>query len=735
MKRMLINATQAEELRVAMVDGQKLYDLDIESRAREQKKGNIYKARITRVEPSLEAAFVDYGSERHGFLPLKEIARSYFRSGAEESGKSSIRDLVAEGTEILIQVEKEERGNKGAALTTYISLAGRFLVLMPNNPRAGGVSRRIDGEDRAELREALAQLDMPDGMGVIIRTAGVGRGTEELQWDLDWLVRLWKEIDDAAGGRRAPFLVHQESNAIIRALRDGLRGDIGEVLVDDPATFAQAREFVEQVMPQQLPRLKLYEDPVPLFSRYQIESQIESAFAREVRLPSGGALVIDHTEALVSIDINSARATRGADIEETALNTNLEAADEVARQLRLRDLGGLIVIDFIDMEPSRNQRAVEDRLRDALEHDRARVQIGRISRFGLLEMSRQRLRPSLGESSHITCPRCDGQGTIRGVESLALSVLRLVEEDAMKEKTGRVIAQVPVEVATFLVNEKRDAIATLEARHGVTIMVLPNEHFQTPRFEIVRQREEEIRLQGGAASYALASAPEPVALPGEAAAQSLQAAPAVQSIPRGAHPVAAIAGATKPGLFVRLWRFFFAPAPEPTNKPVESRDRKRASSSGSAKRNEPRGRRDRNDRGDRNDRSKRDQPRKPKREPKAAKPKADASSVAAASAEKPQDKVQENAPAATPAAPNGNGGTPSSSEGANRGRRGRRGGRRRRRGGQGGERNTNTDGNGNASDNSGQDADGNRAPSPEPVQASLPMNETPSSPPKPESND
>ena len=728
MKRMLINATQAEELRVAMVDGQKLYDLDIESRSREQKKGNIYKARITRVEPSLEAAFVDYGSERHGFLPLKEIARSYFRTGAEEAGKTGIRDLVAEGTEILIQVEKEERGNKGAALTTYISLAGRFLVLMPNNPRAGGVSRRLDGEDRAELREALAQLDMPDGMGVIIRTAGVGRGTEELQWDLDWLVRLWKEIDDAADGRRAPFLVHQESNAIIRALRDGLRADIGEVLIDDAATFAQAREFVEQVMPQQLPRLKLYEDPVPLFSRYQIESQIESAFAREVRLPSGGALVIDHTEALVSIDINSARATRGADIEETALNTNLEAADEVARQLRLRDLGGLIVIDFIDMEPSRNQRAVEDRLRDALEHDRARVQIGRISRFGLLEMSRQRLRPSLGESSHITCPRCDGQGTIRGVESLALSVLRLVEEDAMKEKTGRVIAQVPVEVATFLVNEKRAAIAILEARHGVTIMVLPNEHFETPRFEIVRQREEEIRLQGGAASYALASAPEPVAMPGEEASKTLQAAPAVQSIPRGAHPVAFAAepGAASPGLFVRLWRFFFAPAPAvPATKPVDTRDRKRASSTGSAKRNEPRGRRDRNERNERG--GKRDQPRKPKREnPKPAKPKADAPPAAAAAV------TPENAPApAAPADPNGNGAA-TAADGAPRGRRGRRGGRRRRRGGQGGERNANTEGNG---DSGGQDVDGNREPRPAPVQASLPMNDAPPPPPKPESND
>ncbi len=730
MKRMLINATQAEELRVAMVDGQKLYDLDIESRSREQKKGNIYKARITRVEPSLEAAFVDYGSERHGFLPLKEIARSYFRSGAEESGKTGIRDLVAEGTEILIQVEKEERGNKGAALTTYISLAGRFLVLMPNNPRAGGVSRRIDGEDRAELREALAQLDMPDGMGVIIRTAGVGRGAEELQWDLDWLVRLWKEIDDAAGGQRAPFLVHQESNAIIRALRDGLRGDIGEVLVDDSATFAQAREFVEQVMPQQLSRLKLYEDPVPLFSRYQIESQIESAFAREVRLPSGGALVIDHTEALVSIDINSARATRGADIEETALNTNLEAADEVARQLRLRDLGGLIVIDFIDMEPSRNQRAVEDRLRDALEHDRARVQIGRISRFGLLEMSRQRLRPSLGESSHITCPRCDGQGTIRGVESLALSVLRLVEEDAMKEKTGRVIAQVPVEVATFLVNEKRAAMATLEARHGVAIMVLPNEHFQTPRFEIVRQREEEIRLQGGAASYALASAPEPVSMPGEEASTTLQAAPAVQSIPRGAHPVpfATATGAATPGLFVRLWRYFFAPAPEPAKKATESRDRKRASSSSNAKRNEPRGRRDRNERSERG--PKRDQPRKPKREsPKAAKPKPDATPAAATVAA--PEKAPESASA--PATPNSDGAP--SAEGANRGRRGRRGGRRRRRGGQGGERSASTDGNGNVGDTGGQDADGNRDTRPAPVQASLPMNDAPQSPPKPESND
>ncbi len=505
MKRMLFNATQPEELRVALVDGQKLYDLDIETAQRESKKSNIYKGRITRIEPSLEAAFVDYGAERHGFLPLKEISRSYFRPDADTSGRVNIKDVLREGQEVVVQVAKEERGNKGAALTTFISLAGRYLVLMPNNPRAGGVSRRIEGEERAEAREALNQLKIPSDMGVIIRTAGVGKSVEELQWDLDYLLNLWRSIEEAAKERPAPFLIYQESNLITRTIRDYLRNDISEILIDEPSVYEQAREFMAQVMPHNLNKIKLYQDPVPLFTRYQIESQIESAFQREVRLPSGGALVIDHTEALVSIDINSARATKGGDIEETALNTNLEAADEIARQLRLRDLGGLIVIDFIDMTPARNQREVENRLREALKMDRARVQIGRISRFGLLEMSRQRLRPSLGESSQMVCPRCSGQGTIRGVESIALSILRVIEEEAMKEKTAKVIAQVPVDVATFLLNEKRRILSDIEKRQKVQILLVPNTHLDTPHYDVERIREGEDGEVSKHPSYELAT--------------------------------------------------------------------------------------------------------------------------------------------------------------------------------------------------------------------------------------
>ena len=496
MKRMLINATQPEELRVAIVDGQKLYNLDIESPGREMKKANIYKGRITRVEPSLEAAFVDYGAERHGFLPLKEISRSYFKPEAFEAGKRSIGELLKEGQEVVIQVEKEERGNKGAALTTFLSLAGRYLVLMPNNPRAGGVSRRIEGQDRSELREALSSLEIPEGMGLIVRTAGVGKIAEELQWDLDYLLQLWAAIEQSAAERKAPFLIYQESNVIIRSIRDHLRADIGEILVDQPETHAEARQFIEQVMPKYLRKLRLYEDEVPLFSRYQIESQIESAFQRELRLPSGGSIVIDHTEALTSIDINSARATKGADIEETALNTNREAADEIARQLRLRDLGGLFVIDFIDMTPSRNQRDVENRLKEAMKEDRARVQIGRISRFGLLEMSRQRLRPSLGESTHQPCPRCDGHGFIRSVDSLALSILRILEEEALKENTGRVTAQLPVEIATYLLNEKRQIIADIEQRHDINIVLIPNRQLETPKYEIERVRRQDLDEAG-----------------------------------------------------------------------------------------------------------------------------------------------------------------------------------------------------------------------------------------------
>ncbi len=493
MKKMLINATQPEELRVALVDGQRLYDLDIENRTRLQKKSNVYKGKITRVEPSLEAAFVDFGADRHGFLPLKEIAREYFyRDPGNVEGRLKIKDVVKEGTEIIVQVDKEERGNKGAALTSFISLAGRYIVLMPNNPRAGGISRRIEGDERSELRDALAGLEIPDGMGVITRTAAVGRNSEELQWDLNYLLQLWQSIVDANEGVKAPVLLYQESNVIIRAIRDYLRDDVDQVMIDSDEAHAQALEFVSMVMPQYKNRIKRYEDPVPLFNRFQIESQIETAFQREVRLPSGGSVVIDPTEALVSIDINSARATKGTDIEDTALRTNLEAADEIARQLRLRDMGGLVVIDFIDMLAAKNQRAVENRVRDALELDRARVQVGRISRFGLLEMSRQRLRPSLGETSAIVCPRCEGQGAIRDTKSLALSILRLMEEEAIKERTAEVRAIVPVDVAAYLLNEKRIALSEVEQVSKCRILVIPNPNLETPHFEVQRLRDDEV---------------------------------------------------------------------------------------------------------------------------------------------------------------------------------------------------------------------------------------------------
>ncbi|WP_417514295.1 ribonuclease E [Marinobacter sp.] len=492
MKRMLINATHPEELRVALVDGQRLFDLDIESSSREQKKANVYKGRITRVEPSLEAAFVDFGADRHGFLPLKEISRDYFKkSPGQIEGKVNIKEVVSEGQEVIVQVDKEERGNKGAALTTFISLAGRYLVLMPNNPRAGGISRRIEGEERAQLKEAMNNVQVPKSMGIIVRTAGIGRTSEELQWDLDYLVQFWEAITQAAGERKAPFLIHQESNVIIRAVRDYLRQDIGEVLIDSESVYEDVLNFVRAVMPTFENKIKLYKDEIPLFSRYQIEGQIETAFQREVRLPSGGSIVIDPTEALVSIDINSSRATKGQDIEETAFQTNLEAAEEIARQLRLRDMGGLIVIDFIDMTPARHQREVEQKMREALEIDRARVQVGKISRFGLLEMSRQRLRPSLGETRSEVCPRCEGQGTIRGIESLALSIMRLIYEESSKEKTGEVRAIVPVSVATFLLNEKRKQLADIEARQEVSVVVVPVPHMETPHFEILRMRDDE----------------------------------------------------------------------------------------------------------------------------------------------------------------------------------------------------------------------------------------------------
>jgi ribonuclease E len=491
MKRMLINATQREELRVAIVDGQTLYDLDIEIPSREQKKANIYKGRITRVEPSLEACFVDYGAERHGFLPLKEIAREYFTPGLDPN-KANIRDLIKEGHEVVVQVEKEERGNKGAALTTFISLAGRYMVLMPNNPKAGGVSRRIEGEDRQALKEALEHLNVPDDVGLIVRTAGLGRDAEELQWDLDYLLQLWKAISGAAQAQKAPFLIYQESKLFIRALRDYLRSDIGEILIDEESLYNDAREFMQQVMPNALRKLKMYRDDTPLFSRYQIETQIESVFDRQVRLPSGGSIVVDQTEALTAIDINSSKATKGSDIEETAFNTNLEAAAEIARQLRIRDAGGLIVIDFIDMDSPKHQREVEERLKDALKLDRARVQIGRISRFGLLEMSRQRLRPSLGEATQIVCPRCEGHGHVRGVESLALSTLRLIEEHAMKDNTGQVLVQAPPSVANFMLNEKRASVVEIELRNKVHVVIVADDKLETPHIEIQRIREADM---------------------------------------------------------------------------------------------------------------------------------------------------------------------------------------------------------------------------------------------------
>ncbi|KAF1709730.1 ribonuclease E/G [Pseudoxanthomonas kalamensis DSM 18571] len=529
MKRMLINATQAEELRVAIVDGQTLYDIDIEQPSREQRKSNIYKGRITRLEPSLEAAFVDYGAERHGFLPLKEISRDYFQAGADHKS-GNLRELLREGQEVVVQVDKDERGNKGAALTTFISLAGRYMVLMPNSPSAGGVSRRIEGEDRAELKRAMDALNIPDEMGVIIRTAGVGRDAEELQWDLDYLLSVWRAIAEAALSKPAPFLIYQESRLIVRALRDYLRADIGEILVDTEEMHQTATEFMQQVMPQNLRKLKHYTDDIPLFNRFQIESQIEAAYEREVRLPSGGAIVVDQTEALTAIDVNSARATKGGDIEETAFHTNLEAADEVARQLRLRDLGGLVVIDFIDMASNKHQREVENRLQGALKYDRARVQLGRISKFGLMEMSRQRLRPSLGESSQIVCPRCEGHGRMRSVESLSLSIIRVAEEHAMKDNTGQVLVQAPIEIANYLLNEKRGALREIEQRHDAPIIIVADEQLQTPHYEVTRIRENELSEESGKPSYQRGT---PRKLPVHALSKSqlnIPPAPAVTSV-------------------------------------------------------------------------------------------------------------------------------------------------------------------------------------------------------------
>ena len=572
MKRMLFNATHAEELRVAIVDGQKLIDLDIETAGREQRKSNIYKGVVTRVEPSLEACFVNYGEERHGFLPFKEIAREYFRPGVDV-GRATIKEAIAEGTELLVQVEKEERGTKGAALTTFISLAGRYLVLMPNNPRGGGVSRRIEGEERQELRETMDKLDVPGGMSLIARTAGIGRTAEELQWDLNYLLQLWRAIDDARKLQPGAYLIYQESSLVIRAIRDYFHPDIGEILVDTDDIYEQARQFMLHVMPDMGTRVKRYSDDVPLFSRFQIEHQIETAYSRVVPLPSGGAIVIDHTEALVAVDVNSARATRGSDIEETAFRTNCEAADEVGRQLRLRDLGGLIVIDFIDMESAKNQREVETRLRDALHFDRARVQMGKISRFGLMELSRQRLRPALNEGSHITCPRCNGTGVIRDVDSSALHILRILQEEAMKEGTAALHVQVPVEVATFLLNEKRTDIAKLEYRLKVTVVLIPNKYLETPNYNIERIKHDDPRLEDSRASYALAEEPatettyklaktEPGTPSKPRQEAVVKGVTPSQPAPVSARPVSVQSSVAEKGLFARIMGWFSSGEPK-----------------------------------------------------------------------------------------------------------------------------------------------------------------------------
>ena len=619
MKRMLFNATQQEELRVAIVDGQKLIDIDIETAGREQRKGNIYKGVITRIEPSLEACFVNYGEERHGFLPFKEVARAYFKEGIDVRN-ASIKDALREGQEIIVQVEKEERGQKGAALTSFISLAGRYLVLMPNNPRGGGVSRRIEGEDRQELREAMAQLEVPDGMSIIARTAGIGRDAVELQWDLNYLMQLWKAIDDAAKGNSAPLLIYLESSLVIRAIRDYFQPDIGEILIDTDDIYEQAQAFMSVVMPDNLPRVKRYQDDVPLFSRFQIEHQIETAYSRTVPLPSGGAIVIDHTEALVSVDVNSARATRGSDIEETATRTNLEAADEIARQMRLRDLGGLIVIDFIDMESSKSQRDVENRLRDALRHDRARVQMGKISKFGLMELSRQRLRPALSEGSHVTCPRCNGTGHIRDTESSALQVLRIIQEEAMKENTAAIHCQVPVEVVAFLLNEKRAEVIKIETRFKVHVLMIPNKHLETPHYKLERLRHDDPRLDEQKLSYVMVEEAareletdtvigrknEELRARPEAAVKGItpsQPAPMASPRPARESATAKTTEASSGGLFGFFKKIFSSSAPAKTEetKPTARPDG-RGRNGNERNRNRGRNRQDRNPRGENVDR-------------------------------------------------------------------------------------------------------------------------------------
>jgi ribonuclease E len=716
MKRMLFNATQAEELRVAIVDGQKLIDLDIESAAKEQRKSNIYKGVITRIEPSLEACFVDYGADRHGFLPFKEISRAYFQPGVEV-GRAKINEALKEGQELVVQVDKDERGNKGAALTTYVSLAGRYLVLMPNNPRGGGVSRRVDGDERTELRETMDQLEVPNGMSLIARTAAIGRQAEELQWDLNYLLQLWSAIEGAAQQQNGAFLIYLEGSLVIRAIRDYFHSEIGEILIDTDEVYEQARAFMGTVMPANVNRVKRYHDDVPLFSRFQIEHQIETAFVRQVNLPSGGAIVIDHTEALVSVDVNSGRATKGADIEETAFKTNMEAAEELARQLRLRDLGGLIVIDFIDMENQRNQREVESRLRDALRFDRARVQMGKISRFGLMELSRQRLRPALAETSYISCPRCTGTGHIRSCESAALHILRILEEEAMKENTGAVHVQVPVDVATFLLNEKRPDIQAIELRHKVTILIIPNIHLETPAHSIVRLRHDDLNNEDiREPSYKMMDAPiEEITK--QANGKDDAAKPRQEAVIKGISPEQpapnlpekAVAEAPAPvavqaeaGIFSKILSWFrsppkpaeVAPPPEPAKKPREGRgdgrrdrnDNRRAGRNGIRRDEERSERGERPERGNRNERGERNAEKAPRDESTAAggerqerKPRGERKPRS----ERPQAEVTENkltpellASEAKVATSNGEG-TPESGEEQGNRRRGRRGGRGR----------------------------------------------------------
>jgi len=652
MKRMLFNATQEEELRVAIVDGQKLIDLDIEHAGKEQRKSNIYKGVITRIEPSLEACFVNYGTDRHGFLPFKEVARSYFQGDAD--GRASIKEALREGQELIVQVDKDERGNKGAALTTFISLAGRYLVLMPNNPRGGGVSRRIEGEDRNELRDLIAQLEVPSGMSVIARTAGIGRNLEELQWDLNYLLQLWTAVESASTIQKGAFLIYQEGSLVIRAIRDYFQPDIGEILIDTPEIHEQALQFMNHVMPANVSRVKLYRDEIPLFSRFQIEHQIETAFSREVRLPSGGAIVIDHTEALVSIDVNSGRSTRGSDIEETAFKTNLEAAEEAARQLRLRDLGGLVVIDFIDMESQRNQREVENRLRDALHYDRARVQTGKISRFGLLELSRQRLRPSLGETNHIPCPRCHGTGHIRGIESTALHILRITQEEAMKENSAVIQVQLPVEAATFLLNEKRSEIHSIEQRMGVKVVLIPNIHLETPNYKIVRLRHDDIS-DDIKASYelveliseieeagAVAQKPENIRL--EAAVKGI-----TPSAPAPIHREPELVAAPKTSLFGRFRTWLSGISASKEEETVAPEPRKREGARRNERSRNDRSRGERGDRGGRNERS-RGEPRqqaegRPERAERPARPQQDAKPAAMPKPEKVERERTPQAPA------------------------------------------------------------------------------------------